>query len=660
MDSQQYLQPNIFSQTLIVDALCASQEPTAIYSEHNMIIRFANKGMLELWGKDASVIGMPLMDAIPELAGQPFFSLLQGVWESGESYSICDAPAELIKGGLKKLDYFDYEYKALLDGEGKTWCILNTAREVTSQREYLQKIREKEKMEEALTEEMAATLEELYAANEDLTDSIGLLSESREHIRTIIEQAPVGIAMLEGADHTIEIANAAILKIWGRTESEVIGRAHRAARPELEGQPVFDWLDQVYHTAERKTNSEFTVTLYDNGASRDAVVNSIYQPIFSAAGGVKGVLVMLEEITEQVMQRRRNEKDQQMLALAIEAGDLATFYYEPATNLFSGNPLLHSWFGLGPEDNIDLSVALEVIVEEDRLRVSRAIADALDKDSDGHYGIEYRIQSGDGTLPRTVQAKGKVFYDQSGDVLSLNGTLRDITEQRRDEQRKDDFIGMVSHELKTPLTSIKAYLQLMQRETKVLNNDSLQTKIDRSLRQVQSMGAMINGFLNISRLDSGKMVAEKVSFDLRSLFANLQEEMFDLISTHEFLFAISEQIVLFADREKIAQVIKNLVGNAVKYSPVGSRVVVAAALVSPETVEIRVSDEGMGISLDDQQHIFERYFRVKSNKMGSIAGFGIGLYLCREIVELHGGKITVESNGDKGTTFRFMLPVAAL
>lgn len=97
-----------------------------------------------------------------------------------------------------------------------------------------------------------------------------------------------------------------------------------------------------------------------------ASVNSIYQPIFNDRGDISGILVILEEITQQILARRKNENDQSMLALAIDAGELATFYYQPATNLFSGNNLLKTWFGLSSDENIDLSLALDAILQEDR------------------------------------------------------------------------------------------------------------------------------------------------------------------------------------------------------------------------------------------------------------------------------------------------------
>lgn len=645
-----------FTNDLIIQALLCSPEATALYTEEEMIIQFANQGMLEVWGKDASVIGKPLMEALPELEGQPFLGLLKQVWLSGETYSVDNAPVHLTKDGISTTDYYDYEYKALVNGQGKTWCILNTAKKVTNRREYLSKIQLKEEREQVLIEEMAATMEELSATNEDLNRSMRLLDESREHIKTIIEQAPVGIAMLEGPEHIIEIANPAILKIWGRRLSEVQGKTHELARPELIGQPVNDWLSEVFATGIRKTNNEFVVKLLHKKGLREAIVNSIYQPIRSAEGAVTGVLIILEEITQQVLDRRSSEKDQQMLSMAIDAGELATFYYEPRTNLFSGNDLLKSWFGLPPEGHIDLSIALAAIFDEDRPRVSEAIAKTLSESSDGNYFIEYRIDHPHNAGGRVVQARGKVFYNQDGKASSLNGSLRDITEQKKDEQRKDDFMGMVSHELKTPLTSLNAYLQLMQRKAILSQDTAGQNILEKSVRQVRNMTTMINGFLNISRLDSGRMIIARSAFDLKELFKELEEEILSVVHTHRIVFTSPDALMLTADRDKIAQVLHNLIGNAIKYSEMGSTIEVSFSQYAG-IVRMIITDEGMGIDKDDQEQIFERYYRIKSPQMGSIAGFGIGLYLCKEIVELHRGRITLESTMGKGSAFIVELPI---
>ncbi len=651
------LLPDNFSLDLIIQALASSPAPTSIYSGEDMIIRFANEGMLALWGKDAAVIGKPLMEAIPELEGQPFLALLQQVWRTGKTYSVSDAPAKLIKNGKEVLDYFDYEYKALTDQHDKTWCILNTALNVTSRREFLQQIREKEEKEHALNEEMAATLEELTSTNKELSSSIKQLAQSREYIRTIIEQAPVGIAMLKGAEHIIEIANPTILSIWGREESEIVGFPHEKARPELQGQPVNKWLREVYDSGKPKINNEFTVRLRHNDGLREAIVNSIYQPIFSEEGTISGILIILEEITQQVLERRRSQNDQQMLALAIDAGELATFYYQPKTNLFSGNSLLKSWFGLSFKENLDLSIALAVILPEDRDRVINAITHSLSKDSDGYYFIEYRIQNNIDKRIRLLQANGRVFYDQQGNALSLNGTLRDITEQKKEEQRKDDFMGMVSHELKTPLTSLKAYLQLLQRTQVNQENLRHHTMLEKSVKQVDYMNNMINGFLNVSRLDSGQMHIEKKFFDVESLFTEIEHEILSTNHSRSFTFKTSGKVLLFADRDKISQVLHNLIGNAIKYSSVDTSIVIEYVTAGDNSLEVTVLDHGIGISEDDQQRIFERYYRVKDINSSTTSGFGIGLYLCKEIIDLHNGNIKVQSSKTKGTTFSFVLPI---
>lgn len=646
-----------FSQDLIIQALASSPAPTAIYSGDDMIIRFANEGMLALWGKDSSVIGKPLMEAIPELEGQPFLELLQEVWRSGNTYSVHEAPAKLIKNGVETLDYFDYEYKALTDQNNKTWCILNTALNVTSRREFLQQIRQKEEIEHELNEEMAATLEELTATNEELNNSIQQLAESREYIRTIIEQAPVGIAMLKGPEHVIEIANPAILTIWGREESALIGHPHEIARPELKGQPVNRWLREVYQSGKPQINTEFTVRLRHKDGLREAIVNSIYQPIFTDQGNISGVLVILDEITEQVLARRKNENDQQMLALAIDAGELATFYYQPATNLFSGNNLLKKWFGLSSDENIDLSVALATIVQEDRDRVIAAITNSLEKDSNGQYMIEYRIQNETDKKIRLLQANGRVFYDQEGNPVSLNGTLRDITQQKKEEERKDDFMGMVSHELKTPLTSLQAYVQILQRIASKEENSQQQNILEKCFKQTTYMNSMINGFLNVSRLDSGRLHMEKITFDFQVLFSEIEDEVLSTNPARHFVFKSSGQTMILADREKIAQVLHNLIGNAIKYSISGTSITVEYLTTDQNDLTIHIQDQGIGISEEDQERIFDRYYRVKDTNSRYISGFGIGLYLSKEIIELHDGTIQVKSSKNEGTTFSVIIPI---
>ncbi|WP_316736803.1 ATP-binding protein [Pedobacter aquatilis] len=646
-----------FSDNMLLEVLQNTQEATAIYTNDDLFIRFANNAMLNIWGKERSVVGKHFEEAIPEIVGQPFTDLLKNVWKTGVSYYASDTPADLVVDGELQTFYFDFEYRALLDDNQKTYCIIHTARDVSQRRASLLLLSEKEEEEQAITEEMAATVEELLSTNEELNKSMVMLADSREHIRTIIEQAPVGICVLEGDDLVIEIANKVILGIWGRNEADVLGKPHELARPELKGQPVNKWLRDVYETGIAKVNNVFKVMLYHENGLREAFVNSIYQPIKSSSGQITGVLVILEEITKQILASREHEKAQQMLSMAIDAGELGTFYYEPDSNLFSGNDLLKSWFGLASDEKLDLGIAISAIHEEDREYVSQAISEALIEESGGRYTIDYRIRANPTAEIRTVQAIGRTTFDANGKALSLNGTLRDVTEQKKDEQRKDDFISMVSHELKTPLTSLNAYIQLLQRTAIKQDDKGLEGVLEKALKQIRSMTSMINGFLNVSRLESGKMAIETSSFNIKQLFNELESELCSTVHTHKLEFKTSGDIFIKADRDKIGQVIQNLVGNAVKYSPMGSTITLNYE-VKADDIIFSIEDRGMGIAEEDQEYIFERYYRVKNQHMGSIAGFGIGLYLCKEIIERHGGSIWLHSEWDKGTTFYFQLSTA--
>jgi two-component system sensor histidine kinase VicK len=168
---------------------------------------------------------------------------------------------------------------------------------------------------------------------------------------------------------------------------------------------------------------------------------------------------------------------------------------------------------------------------------------------------------------------------------------------------------------------------------------------------------MINGFLNISRLESGKIHIDRQTFDVARLLKETEDETLATISSHKVIFESTEATFVNADRDKIGQVIHNLISNAIKYSPVGS-VVNVACFRADGNACISVQDHGMGIKADDLPKIFDRYYRVEGQHMHSTSGFGIGLYLCSEIVRRHQGEIWAESEFGKGSTFIFSLPLA--
>ncbi len=258
---------------------------------------------------------------------------------------------------------------------------------------------------------------------------------------------------------------------------------------------------------------------------------------------------------------------------------------------------------------------------------------------------------------------GKRVYDyilipvlnEHGEVEAVAGTTRDVTERYQDDQRKNDFIGMVSHELKTPLTSLSAILQVADAKLKNSEDHFLATAMKKANTQVKRMSAMINGFLNVSRLESGKITIDKSRFNIEELIREVIEETKLSSIGHYIDLDKCVAVEIDADRDKINSVISNLISNAVKYSARDTVVKVSCILGKNEVI-VSVGDEGVGINPADAEKIFDRYYRVESSNTHHISGFGIGLYLSAEIVKRHDGRIWVESEPGKGSIFYFSLP----
>ncbi|MCG2613255.1 HAMP domain-containing histidine kinase [Terrimonas sp. NA20] len=236
----------------------------------------------------------------------------------------------------------------------------------------------------------------------------------------------------------------------------------------------------------------------------------------------------------------------------------------------------------------------------------------------------------------------------------MNGTLIDITEPKREQQRKNDFIAMVSHELKTPLASMKLYLQLLQQHAGQKQDPVVSGTLVKAVRQVKKMIGMINSFLNVSRLEAGKMRIDKQVFDIRELLAEIEEETSTTVTSHPVIYS-SVAVKVNADREKISQVVHNLISNATKYSAARSPIAINCHYEEGYAL-VSVTDRGIGVNDEHRERLFEQYYRVEADRGESVSGFGIGLYLSAEIISRHDGTIWVESEPGRGSTFFFKIP----
>lgn len=219
---------------------------------------------------------------------------------------------------------------------------------------------------------------------------------------------------------------------------------------------------------------------------------------------------------------------------------------------------------------------------------------------------------------------------------------------------RDEFISIASHELKTPLTSLKVYAQIIQRQIKKIDDEKLNVYITRLDKQIDNLTDLVKDLLDISRMQVGKLDFHLDYFDLSTLVGEIVQSL--QTTTDHKIFVKNDIVELaYGDRERIGQIIVNFLTNAIKYSPQANRVDVMLSQTDKALV-LAVSDFGIGIDNKHQRQIFEKFYQVKDARKNSASGLGIGLFISREIALRHNGQITVVSEKRKGSTFSFLLP----
>lgn len=233
--------------------------------------------------------------------------------------------------------------------------------------------------------------------------------------------------------------------------------------------------------------------------------------------------------------------------------------------------------------------------------------------------------------------------------------IEDITDRREIERRKDDFLSIASHELKTPLTTIKGYVQVLERLMPENASEKYKSVVNKTSNYIDRLNNLIAELLDVSRIQTGNIEVHRAHFNFDKMVAETVEAMQLASVGPKIVIRGKIGIEYYGDESHIVQVITNLLSNAVKYAPDSDEVIVYLSLVS-DYIKVSVIDSGMGISYENQKRIFERFFRVGEIQQ-RFPGMGIGLYLCDQIIKHHGGSLWVDSEKGKGSTFSFTLPL---
>ncbi len=265
----------------------------------------------------------------------------------------------------------------------------------------------------------------------------------------------------------------------------------------------------------------------------------------------------------------------------------------------------------------------------------------------------FPLRGRDGTY-RWFLSHAVPIRDEYGAIVRWFGTNTDVTEQKQLEQQKDDFIGVASHELKTPVTSLKGYAQILERRF-LQDGDARSADLLHKMGvQINKLAGLVEDLLDVTKIENGQMVFHYSTFDLNTLIGEIVEETQHAATRHTIVQNLAQSVALHADRERIGQVLTNLLTNAIKYAPRTETVLVKTQLTA-EAIITSVQDFGIGISKEKLPHLFKRFYRVEGESQRTYPGLGLGLYISAECIKRHQGKIWVESQEGQGTTVCFSL-----
>ena len=612
-----FIKSNISQESL---ALLLIQAPIAMsmLMGDDFVIRVANPQMLELWGKHHDAISKKLIEALPELDGQPFMDILTIVKSTGNIYKGYKEKCYLVRNGIKQECYFDFIYAPIYnDDESEIIGISVVATETTDQ---------------VLVEKK--------------------LAETEFKFENLIEESDYAIGLYKGEDLIIDVANKKILQTWGKTES-VIGMKLEDALPELKGQPFLDILQDILKTGKTYSATEDEVFLERNGELQSSYFNFSYKPLFNEKGEVYAILNFATDVTEMVLTKRQLKQNEEKYKNLADSLPTIVWTADKDGNIDYYNKKWYDFTGFEGVDNRE--TATQKILHPDDVDRARQIWQTSKKNK-SPYEIEYQFKDRSSEdsyrwfLGRAVPIK-----DTNDDVIQWIGTCTDINEFKQFQQQKDNFLGIASHELKTPLTSLKLYSQYLEKNLRKKEDDKNADVAKKMDDQINKLTGLVNDLLDVTKIQNGKILLNKSEFNFDELVNEIITEQ--QMSTSHRIYLESENIgEIYGDRHRISQVMSNLIGNAIKYSPDSDKIQITTKLTDEGCVLFSVKDYGIGIPEDKKDKVFEQYYRVSGSREHTFPGLGLGLYISSEIIKRSGGRIFVNSIEGKGSDFCFEIP----
>lgn len=601
-----------------LSAIVESSEDAIISKNLDGIITSWNKGAEKIFGySPKEAIGQHIFIIIPPEHQQEEDMILDTVKEEGK---VNDFESVWITKSGKKVP-ISLTGSPVKDNTGKLIGISEICRDITDRKKAAEKIKESER---------------LY--------------------HELIHSSPSLIATFIGEDHTVGIANDAILEAWGKGK-DVFGKPILEVLPELKNQGFEELLDTVYKTGEPYKAFEMPVDLFRNGKMERSYYNFTYYPQRDTNNNITGIVDIANEVTPQAeynIKLKESESHFRKMADLMPGKVLNT---DEKGNAYYFN---RHWLNDTGKSKEELEGrGWQKCIHPDDLEIFiSGWKNSLNTGNE--FEMEFRCLNYQGEykwhLGRAVPLK-----NNSGKIKFWINSAVEIQKLKDEEKRKEGFLKMVSHELKTPITSIKGYVQFLlsileEENEKIPKTLPLKTSLERVDVQIARLSRLISEMLDLSRLEDNRLVFHNKVFSINEF---VDETIRDINQSrtgqnieidHKFRCCIN------ADKDRMGQVLINLITNSIKYSTDNKPVEVKIEKGENNFVKVSVKDHGIGIAENDLQKIFDRFYRVTGKNEDTYSGFGIGLFLSKEIIQRHKGTLSVTSKIGEGSVFSFSLP----
>lgn len=478
-------------------------------------------------------------------------------------------------------------------------------------------------------------------AQEKLKQAQQIVKESEERFRGVFLKAPHPIAITRLSDGLVLNINEAFLNQFEYKRAEVIGRTTK----ELD--MWFDYTDRGQFIKELVKNK---YVLFSDFIFRKKSKETFAGIMSATLVTDKNIPFVISEFIDVSKQRDIEHKLQQstlrLREITENMADIITIHDQDHRYIYV-SPGIKKVFNIEPERFINKTYW--------ELNLPSKMCELFDSSIDQVFDtgkqmvVEYEHDKN--TFYQSILTPE---FNDHKQVISVLIVSRDISALKELDKRKNEFLSITSHELKTPVTSLKAYGQLVQ---KIFTNKgdlqaaNLLSKMD---TQVNKLTSLINDLLDVTKVESGKLQYRFDVFELDELIHNVVSELQMISEDHRIVIDGKTEALIYGDKDRLSQVFSNVLSNAIKYSPKNKSILVRSSK-DKDKVHLEVSDQGVGIPKEKQEKIFERFYRVGGSQADTYPGLGLGLYISSEIIKRHQGDIWVESEMGKGSTFHIRL-----